>query len=98
MKICPCRNHRKIEQRKIAFTAVSLFLSAASLLAQDALTKPSPWPSASPGEGRSEAVIVSATRFDLPLDQSPASASLITGQEIEIKQIQRVSDALREVP
>src|SRR3954447_21751467 len=98
MKTCPCRNHRKIEQRKIAFAAVGLFLSAAPLLAQDALTKPSPSPSASPGEAGSEAVIVSATRFDLPLDQSPASASLITAQDIEIKQIERVSDALREVP
>ena len=45
-----------------------------------------------------EAVIVSATRFDIPLDQSPASVSVITSQDIEIKQIDRVSDALREVP
>ena len=45
-----------------------------------------------------EAVVVSATRFDIPLDQSPASVSVIDSKEIEIKQIQRVSDALREVP
>ena len=42
-----------------------------------------------------ERVVVSATRFDIPLDQSPASASVITSQEIEVKQIERVSDALR---
>ena len=57
-----------------------------------------PSPTASPVEGQAEAVIVSATRFDIPLDQSPASVSVITSEDIEQKQIQRVSDALREVP
>jgi len=57
-----------------------------------------PSPTASPVEGQAEEVIVSATRFDIPLDQSPASVSVITSEDIEQKQIQRVSDALREVP
>ena len=39
-----------------------------------------------------------ATRFDIPLDQSPASASVITSEDLEQKQIERVGDALREVP
>jgi vitamin B12 transporter len=43
-------------------------------------------------------VVVSATRFDIPLDQSPASVSVIDSQDIENKQIQRASDALRELP
>jgi vitamin B12 transporter len=43
-------------------------------------------------------VIVSATRFDIPLDQSPASVSVINSQDMENKQIERVGDALREVP
>ncbi|MDP9253674.1 MAG: TonB-dependent receptor, partial [Verrucomicrobiota bacterium] len=34
----------------------------------------------------------------VPLDQSPASVSLVTSQDIEVKQVERVSDALREVP
>src|SRR5204862_1215010 len=38
------------------------------------------------------------TRFDIPLEVSPASASVISSGEIEEKQIERVSDALREVP
>jgi vitamin B12 transporter len=46
----------------------------------------------------SEPVVVSATRFDIPLDQSPASVSVIDSQDIDHKQIERVSDALREVP
>ncbi|HEX4639400.1 MAG TPA: TonB-dependent receptor [Chthoniobacterales bacterium] len=43
-------------------------------------------------------VVISATRLDVPLDQSPASVSVIDAQDFEIKQTERVSDALREVP
>jgi vitamin B12 transporter len=43
-------------------------------------------------------VVVSATRFDIPRDQSPASISVIDSEDIDHKQIERVSDALREVP
>src|SRR5438552_15211052 len=46
----------------------------------------------------SEPVVVSATRFDIPLAQSPASVSVISSDDLEQKQIERVSDALREVP
>src|SRR6266571_5082820 len=49
-------------------------------------------------EAEAEPVVVSATRTDIPLDQSPASVSVITSDEFEQKQIERVSDALREVP
>ena len=55
-------------------------------------------PTPSPSEAQVESIVVSATRFDIPLDQSPASASVISSEELEQKQIQRVSDALREVP
>jgi len=57
-----------------------------------------PSPTASTVEAQAEEIIVSATRFDIPLDQSPASVSVITSEDIEQKQIQRVSNALREVP
>jgi vitamin B12 transporter len=49
-------------------------------------------------EAEAEPVVVSATRTDIPLDQSPASVSVIDSQDIDAKQIERVSDALREVP
>src|SRR5438876_10653211 len=55
-------------------------------------------PTPPPGEAEAEQVVVSATRFDIPLDQSPASVSVIGSEDIEQKQIERVSDALREVP
>jgi len=54
--------------------------------------------SPSMGEAETGEVIVSATRFDIPLDQSPASVSVITSEDLAQKQIERVADALREVP
>ncbi|HST29282.1 MAG TPA: TonB-dependent receptor plug domain-containing protein [Chthoniobacterales bacterium] len=45
-----------------------------------------------------EPVVVSATRFEIPLDRSPASVSVIDSQEFEEKQTERVADALRAVP
>jgi vitamin B12 transporter len=57
-----------------------------------------PTPSPSPGEAEAEQVVVSATRFDIPLDLSPASVSAINSEDFEQKQSERVSDALREVP
>jgi vitamin B12 transporter len=58
----------------------------------------SPTPTPSPSEMEAEPVVVTATRFDIRLDLSPASASVITSEDFEQKQIERVSDALREVP
>ena len=58
--------------------------------------EPSPTPS--PSEMEAEPIVVTATRFDIPLDLSPASADVITSEDFEQKQIERVSDALREVP
>jgi vitamin B12 transporter len=58
--------------------------------------EPSPTPS--PNEATAEAVIVTATRTEIPEEESPASVSVITSEDIEHKQIERVSDALREVP
>jgi vitamin B12 transporter len=55
-------------------------------------------PTPSMGEAEAGEVIVSATRFDIPLDQSPASVSVITSEDLARKQIERVADALREVP
>ena len=55
-------------------------------------------PTPSPGEMEAEPIVVSATRFDIPLELSPASVSVINSEDFEQKQIERVSDALREVP
>src|SRR5438034_601661 len=84
-----------MRNRPIWFVVFSLVSAACSLRAQDAIT------STSTGQeetAEAEEVVVSATRFDIPLDQSPASVSVISSEDIEQKQIQRVSDALRELP
>jgi vitamin B12 transporter len=49
-------------------------------------------------EAEAAPVVVSATRFEIPRDRSPASVSVIDAGEMENKQIERVADALREVP
>src|SRR6059036_903866 len=82
-----------MQNRSVWFFLVAILVFAPIVcLAQE----PTPTPSSS--EAEVEPVVVSATRFDIPLDQSPASASVISSEELEQKQIQRVSDALREVP
>jgi vitamin B12 transporter len=81
--------------RPVCFVLVSLMSAAFSVRAQDAVRSTSADGDQLP---EAEPVIVSATRFDIPLDQSPASVSVIGSEEIEHKQIERVSDALREVP
>jgi vitamin B12 transporter len=81
--------------RPVCFVLVSLMSAAVSVRAQDAVRSTSADGDQLP---EAEPVVVSATRFDIPLDQSPASVSVIDSQDIEHKQIERVSDALREVP
>ncbi len=43
-------------------------------------------------------LVISATRLPLPEDEAPASVSVITSEDFETKQTERVSDALRQVP
>src|SRR5438270_321309 len=81
--------------RPVCFVLVSLMSAVFSVRAQDAVRSTSANGDQLP---ETEPVVVSATRFDIPLDQSPASVSVIGAQDIENKQIERTSDALRAVP
>src|SRR5438132_3462036 len=84
-----------MRNRPVCFLLSVVFGASCALQAQDAVR------SASNDQEESvaaEPVVVSATRFDIPLDQVPASVSIVDSQDIEQKQIERVSDALREVP
>src|SRR5205807_3090705 len=74
---------------------VSLMSAALSVRAQDVVSSTSADGDQLP---EAEPVVVSATRLDIPLDQSPASVSVIDSEDIDHKQIERVSDALREGP
>jgi vitamin B12 transporter len=77
------------KNRPVWFSLLSLVFMALSAGAQDAVNSTTT---------ESEPVVVSATRFDIPLDQSPASVNVITSQDLQEKQIERAADALREVP
>src|ERR1700730_1265318 len=84
-----------MRNRPVCFLLSLVFGVSCALHAQDAVR------SASNDQEESvaaESVVVSATRFDIPRDQSPASISVVDSQDLDQKQIERVSDALREVP
>src|SRR5882724_10877876 len=94
-----------MRNRPLCFVLVSLMSAALSVRAQDAFRSASAElrrdeSISADGDQLPEAepVVVSATRSDIPLDRSPASVSVISSQDIDNKQIERVSDALREVP
>ena len=72
-----------------AFLLAAPFICRAQDAASSALPKP---------EAETEEIVVSATRIPTPEDESPASVTVITARDMEIKQIRRVADALREVP
>src|SRR5438105_3176676 len=84
-----------MRNRPICFVLCSLISAASAMRAQDVVRSTSTDPQT---VAESEPIVVSATRSEIPLDQSPASVSLITSEDMNQKQIERVSDALREVP
>src|SRR3954471_2161284 len=49
-------------------------------------------------EAESEEIVVSATRIETPEEDSPATIDVIRADDFEIKQTNRVADALRQVP
>jgi vitamin B12 transporter len=84
-----------MKSRSVWFLILNLTLAVRAIHAQDAVRSTS---TDQEETAEAEPVVVSATRFDIPLDQSPATVSVITSEDLEQKQIERVSDALREVP
>ena len=82
-----------MKNRPVCLFVLSLLATASAIRGQDAVAS-----AFNQKEAQAEPIIVSATRFDIPLDQSPASVSVITSEDIDPKQIERVSDALRQVP
>src|SRR6266571_903990 len=87
--------HRRQHARRVRYpSGLAALLVFAPVVCSAQEASPTP----SPSEAEVEQVVVSATRFDIPLDQSPASVSVISSEDLEQKQIERVSDALREVP
>lgn len=46
----------------------------------------------------SDRIVITATRTEVPLNEAPATTSVVSAEDFEAKQIERVADALREVP
>jgi vitamin B12 transporter len=46
----------------------------------------------------SESIVVSAAQVDVPVSQSGASVTVITGGDLQARQVHSVADALRGVP
>src|SRR5207244_6603117 len=84
-----------MRNRPLCFVLVSLMSAAFSVRGNDVFRSTSADGDQLP---EAEPVVVSATRSDILLDRSPASVSVISSQDIDNKQIERASDALREVP
>ena len=64
-------------ERQTIFLLACLLLGTISIAhAQEAAPTPSP------SEAEVESVVVSATRFDIPLDLSPATVSVISSEDI----------------
>src|SRR3954462_622657 len=78
---------------------LALWLGVVVICHSENLPIPTPSPATEDSvESEAEPVIVSATRTDIPVSESPATVSVIRSDEMEQKQIERASDALREVP
>ena len=102
MKIRPLNPVSSRGSTAIATVLLWIWVGGGAIVCAQDLTTPTPSssPAAQPleAEAQTAPVIVSATRTDIPLSESPASASVITAEDMERKQIERVGDALREVP
>ena len=46
----------------------------------------------------SESLVVSAAQVEIPLSQASSSVTVVTGDELQVRQIHTVADALRTVP
>ena len=81
--------------RNSPWLVAAAFLLAAPLncRAQDAASSALP-----NSEAESEGIVVSATRIEMPEEESPSSINVIRADDFEIKQTHRVADSLREVP
>ncbi|MBA3881688.1 MAG: TonB-dependent receptor [Chthoniobacterales bacterium] len=86
---------RKCSRWFVHMVAVSLTTAPIISRAQDA-TRSSLGSEGAASE--SEEIVVTATRLPIPEDTSPASITVVTAEEIEQRQIERVADGLREVP
>ncbi len=80
---------RRVRSPELFWLVASLVfaISLGNSLAQDAAAPP-----------ETVELVISATRLPIPEEEVPASVSVITSQDFENRQVERVADALRAVP
>ncbi|MEO5717032.1 MAG: TonB-dependent receptor [Chthoniobacterales bacterium] len=83
--------NRLMRRWLVILVGLGLLAKPVSSKAQDAVVRPSPTP-------ETVELVVSATRLPTPVDEVPASVSVLTASDFENKQTQRVADALRQIP
>jgi len=102
MKIRPSEPASRRLPNAIRTIVITVWFAATAITKGQTAPTPTPMSSPTPSgeavEAQSEPVIVSATRTDIPLSESPSSVSVVTSQDMEQKQIEWAGDALREVP
>ncbi|MEM0985082.1 MAG: TonB-dependent receptor [Pseudomonadota bacterium] len=89
------------KSRLLAAVAFSFSLHVVFLPASEAQADDSVPPAAdqtAEDDGRLDTVIVTGTRFETPLDQVGRAVSVVTAEEIDIRQQRFVFDALNAVP
>jgi hypothetical protein len=74
-----------MQNRPICFVIFSLMSAALSVRGQDAVTSTT----TDEQEAEAKPVIVSATRTNIPVDQSSTSVSVINSEDLDQKQIER---------
>lgn len=77
----------------LAFKYGSLAAALAALVTAAAYAQ-----EGTPPPGELETMVVTSTREEEPLERSPATISVITGEELQRRQITHVAEALRSVP
>src|SRR5438067_2616432 len=97
-KICLSYTARRRCSTAIATVLLASWFGRAATVNAQELTTPAPSPADRVQTAEAQPVIVSATRTDIPLSESPATVSVVRSEDIEQKQIERVGDALRQVP
>lgn len=74
------------------------FAAAASSWASAQTVAPSPATAASVPDATLQTVVVTATRSAVALSDAPAAVTVVTRQDIDNRNVSRISDALQEVP
>ena len=92
-------NNSRRSLMKFSYTALcAAFAATANCLAVAQTVQPTPVAVASAPSAPPQTVVVTATRSAVALSDAPAAVTLATRQDIDDRNVSRISDALQKVP